>query len=154
MNVTVTETKTYKLVDIDRLDPVTVYTENHKPGQGKITIECFGTTWSSYWGAMGKETVEDFFCGCDEHYLANKLSSIDSEIADLDTLSEKIGVSVEDKSAVMWDNEVIQAIRDHYDCEPHEADFPRKANPDYEYLCRIIKAVQEGLTTVAQESAA
>jgi hypothetical protein len=146
MHIARTNTTTYKLTCLDRLDPVTVYTENYEPGKGKITIECYGQTWSSYWGAMSGDTVEEFFCRCDEHYLANKLSAIDSEIADLEALSEAIGVTVEDKSAVMWDEQVIQAIRDHYDCEPFHADLPRKTNPDYEYLCRIINNVQLGLS--------
>src|SRR5690606_20733320 len=89
MKVAMIHTTTYKLTDLDRLDPVTVYTENHEPGKGKITIECYGKSWSSYWGSMSGDTVEAFFCRCDEHYLAGNLApNIDSSIADLETLSE------------------------------------------------------------------
>lgn len=52
-----------------KLDPVTVFIEDlgvraehegHKTRQGKITIECYGESWSTYWGSMGDRTVAQF----------------------------------------------------------------------------------------------
>lgn len=52
-----------------KLDPVTVFIEDlgvraenegRKTRQGKITIECYGESWSTYWGSMGDRTVAQF----------------------------------------------------------------------------------------------
>jgi hypothetical protein len=69
-----------------RLDPVTVFLEdlgqrtyedeNKQPRitkQGKITIECYGESWSAYWGGMGNRTVAQFFDNCSVDYLAGCL---------------------------------------------------------------------------------
>src|SRR5690606_17064159 len=69
-----------------KLDPVTVYLNDIGPRQGKITIECYGQSWSAFWGGMGDRTIAEFFCSCDEHYLAGKLSNIRSVVDDLEAL--------------------------------------------------------------------
>lgn len=71
----------------DRLDPITVFIEDlgsrtikredkpdHITRQGKITIECYGESWSSYWGGMGPRTVAQFFCDCGDDYLMGCLA--------------------------------------------------------------------------------
>lgn len=68
------------------LDPVTVLLEDlgataipleGKPGnisrQGKVIIECYGKSWSAYWGGMGDCTVSEFIQSCDDAYLVNCL---------------------------------------------------------------------------------
>lgn len=64
------------------LDPVTVIIEDlgvraerdeHKTRQGKIIIECYGESWSYYWGSMGDRTVAQFFTGESVDYLAGCL---------------------------------------------------------------------------------
>jgi hypothetical protein len=59
-------------------DPIDVYFEDPEPGHGKITITCFGESWTAYWAAMGNDTLAEFFCGCDVGYIASKLSTISS----------------------------------------------------------------------------
>lgn len=73
----VEESTTTKLVisEIENLDPVTVFLEDFGPSQGRITIGCWGESWTSYWGAMGGRTISRFFAECDEHYLAGNLAS-------------------------------------------------------------------------------
>lgn len=69
-----------------KLDPVTVYLEDLGSRetahgitrQGKITIECFGKSWSSNWGGMGDRTVAQFFCDEGDDYLIGCLSSVSS----------------------------------------------------------------------------
>lgn len=56
-----------------RLDPVTVYAEDLGPSQGKIIIECYGKSWSAYWGGCGDKGVISFFCSCNTDYLVNCL---------------------------------------------------------------------------------
>lgn len=62
------------LSDLYRLDPVRVALENIEPGKGRITITCYGKSWSSYWGGMGGGTVEEFFVGCTNDYLIGNLA--------------------------------------------------------------------------------
>ena len=55
------------------LDQVTVYIENFEPGKGQITILCYGSAWTAYWGAMGEESLEEFFVTATADYLFNRL---------------------------------------------------------------------------------
>lgn len=60
--------------DLPSLDPISLYLEDLGPGQGNVTITCYGKSWVSYWGAMGKETVAEFILSCGTDYLINCLS--------------------------------------------------------------------------------
>lgn len=162
-----------------KLDPVTVYLNDIGPRQGKITIECYGQSWSAYWGGMGERTIAEFFCSCNAHYLAGKLSDIDSNIDDLEGLpaiarQEVISLRKAreinaDEARDMYDDasclEVERADNLHGDLPAGELmrkifgdewwhAIPNKPNPDYEYLCQIIRAVQAGLRTMKEDKAA
>lgn len=56
-----------------RLDAITVYFEDLSPSKGRVTITCWGCAWTAYWGGMGKDTITQFFAGCGNDYLVNKL---------------------------------------------------------------------------------
>lgn len=73
-----TESTVTKLLisDVDGLDPVTAYIENYELGQGKLTIEIYGESYSSYWGGMGENTLEQFILNTDNHYLSKNLASL------------------------------------------------------------------------------
>lgn len=140
-----TVTKTY-LTDLDRLDPVTVYTEDFSEGCGQITILCYGQAWTSYWGGMGDNKIISFFCGCDEHYIAKNLSRIDSQVYDIDKLREDAeAAGVECYRDDPWND--YGFMDDMYGGDMYDwyDSLPKMPNPDYQYLCRIILAVQEGL---------
>lgn len=148
-----------------KLDPVTVILEDFEPGKGKIIIECYGESWSAFWGSMGR-TIAEFFCRCDEHYLANKLSGISGDIPDYDALS---GTARKEVCRLRRDEDIAKSdARDLFDDagrfsdaeSVHDLDgsamqeifgdewwhaIPTKPNPAYEYLCRVIKAVQAGI---------
>ncbi|MGQ5522663.1 hypothetical protein ACUHMQ_05300 [Chitinimonas sp. PSY-7] len=148
------------------LDPITVYIENYKPGQGKITIECSGDAWSSSWGAMGgNRNLEQFFLGCGCHYLARNLKvGIQDTINDDDRLGDHVQAEVlrqrrageitQDDAREMYDD---AAYLDHHmtDRDLLQRVFgdewwyalPQKPNPKYVYLCRVIEAVKTGLQT-------
>ncbi len=68
------------------LDPVTVFLEDlgqrtyeyddkpsHISRQGKVIIECYGESWSAYWGGMGDRQVAKFFADCSVDYLSGCL---------------------------------------------------------------------------------
>ena len=63
-----------RITDIPRLDPIRVILDNGELGKGRITIECYGKAWSSYWGAMSERTVEQFFVDCSNDYLIANLA--------------------------------------------------------------------------------
>ena len=89
MKVETSQVTKVVLKELDRLDPVTIVLENYEPGKGKIIIECYGKSWSSYWGGMSGDSVEVFFCRCDEHYLAKNLApGLNSTKEDLDGLAD------------------------------------------------------------------
>lgn len=153
-----------------KLDPVSVILEDYEQGKGKIIIECYGQSWSAYWGSMGR-TIAEFFCRCDQHYIAGKLSGIHADIADYEGLSEKAkrevcrlrrdGELTKVEARELFDDagrfSDAESAHDLDDSAMQEIfgdewwhDIPSKPNPDYQYLCRIIKAVQTGIRAAGQ----
>lgn len=57
----------------DKLDAIIVYFEDEAPGQGRMTIACYGDAWTAWWGSMGDRTVRQFVAGCDAGYLSGAL---------------------------------------------------------------------------------
>lgn len=52
------------------LDEITVYLQDFI-GKGRITIECFGKCWTTYFGAYGNGTLAEFVAKADSGYLLN-----------------------------------------------------------------------------------
>ena len=61
----------------ERVDPIWVYVHDCAPGQGMVTVCCYGTAWTAYWGSMGNKTVREFLARCDPDYLCKNLASND-----------------------------------------------------------------------------
>ncbi|MFM5713787.1 hypothetical protein ACET77_06200 [Aeromonas allosaccharophila] len=155
------------LTELEKLDPVTIYLDNPAPSRGKITIECFGKSWSSFWPAMGGRRVEEFFVSCNDDYLAGNLSSISSHtpITDMEELGEFLrGRIVEQRRAGELDKDDARKYWDEADNVTLTSDYcsnndlmydvlgdewwhclPEKENPDYNYLVLVIQTVREGL---------
>ncbi|MDW1507478.1 hypothetical protein R7D97_25140 [Vibrio sp. Vb5031] len=74
MNLEETLIKRIRVTDVENLDPVTIMLEDFEPGKGKIVIECWGRSWSSFWPAMGQKNISDFFIGCNDDYLIRNLA--------------------------------------------------------------------------------
>ncbi len=162
-----------RLTEIESLDPVTVFLEDYVAGKGKIVIECYGKSWSSYWGAMSGRTIAQFFCSCDAGYLISNLcGAISHEEPDYDAflplarehiLGRRrlnfIGSSlaralydIED-----WEEYAPEHSYDDYKCPDFEdkeefeyLDFgsvtvPTRVTSQYAYMVRIIDAVQAAL---------
>lgn len=154
-----------------KFDPITVYITDYRPGCGKIVIECYRDSWVARWSAMSGQTVSQFFCGCDEHYLAGNLASgLYSEqridYPDWDQVAKKrilelrkSGVLNRKDARRMWRGAELELDDIDPEHDRNDADlltsylkdgewweyWPHEPNPKYEYLCRIIKAVQLGL---------
>jgi len=136
------------LTELDNLDPVTVYLEDYELGKGRITIECYGESWTTYFNAMGKNTLSVFIPGCDKHYLMGRFAhNIDEQIIDMDKLQEEAdekGVLI--PSDEPWKdsnfmNDMYSLVDPYgwWDC------LPKKTNPEYMYVCRIIEAVKKAM---------
>lgn len=167
MQVSVTHTTKIALTELEKLDPVTIYLDNPAPSRGKITIECFGKSWSSFWPAMGGRRVEEFFVSCNDDYLAGNLSSCRSHIpvTDMEELGEFLrGRIVEHRRAGELDKDDARKYWDEADSITLTSDYcsnndlmydvlgddwwlslPEKENPDYNYLVLVIQTVREGL---------
>jgi len=65
--------KQLKISDHPGLDLVNVYLENIEPGKGRILIECWGKSWTAYWGAMSGMIIEDFFVLAENSYITDRL---------------------------------------------------------------------------------
>ena len=66
---------TVKVMDIPEqngLDRITVFWRNLSEGKGDVTICCYGCAWTSWFGAMGDRTIEQFFIDADTYYLTEK----------------------------------------------------------------------------------
>lgn len=132
-----------------RLDPVTVLLEDlgatpvpldDKPDyisrKGKVIIECYGKSWTAYWGGMGDCSVSQFIQGCDDAYLVNCLDrSISS--------SRFTGAALVDKArAVIIERRRGRSLNNHslnreearrlYD---EASDFAGADNLDQAYAC-------------------
>ncbi|MFZ2269067.1 MAG: hypothetical protein WAV95_15940 [Azonexus sp.] len=167
MEIEESTVKKITIRNVQNLDPVAVMVEDFGPGEGKITITCFGEAWSHYWSHMGETNkLADFFCSCGEHYLAGKLKTgIRDEVDDDDPealtalMRKEIikdrregdiskGVARERWNKAegydsRWDgHELLYEVfgDEYWYCTP------KKPNHEYEYLCRIIKTVQAALS--------
>jgi len=92
--------------------------------------------------------LRQFVCSCDEHYLAKNLSDVSSTEIDYDQISKDIGEEASRESLMYQSRQLTDKYGDFW-----QGDLPTRANPDYEYLCRIIKAVQEGLAPTGGDDA-
>ena len=70
MNIEKSTVEKLYITDVDALDPLTVFIENFETNQAKVTMECWGKSWSAYWGGMGG-TVAEFFDRTNVGYLVN-----------------------------------------------------------------------------------
>lgn len=173
-----------------KLDPVTVIIEDlgvraeigdHKTRQGKIIIECYGRSWTAYWGSMGDRTVAQFFNDCNADYLIGCLARSLSpsrfsgqalvELARKTIICRRQGWRHRNLEFMFLDKEECRELYDQTD-ELSNADTPERAvdwhfdllckifdteepwyfacdatepNPGYQYLQRIVQAVQAGL---------
>jgi hypothetical protein len=180
MNIDRSQVTKLVITGVPSLDPITVYAEDIAPCQGKIVIECYGRSWSAYWGGMGERTIAEFFATCSPDYIANKMTDERAEITDAEAIADGCRRQIiklrrgqmmrswrEGQPAYRFGRDEIKAEKardlwDEVDCASFGNDgwgasklmqeifgdewwysLPTKPNPNYQYLSRIIGAVQE-----------
>lgn len=162
-----------------KLDPVTVILEDFEPGKGKIIIECYRQSWSSYWGGMSGRTIAQFFSDCGSDYLIGNLAPYLNSTRFCGEALVK-NVQAEVIKARRRDEFTQEEAREHYDDASQLSDAPSidylagahydlmhavfgdewwhsvsqsdEPNPDYLYLQRIVRAVQAGLRKAGMAS--
>lgn len=174
MRITETKVRGLEITGVPGLDPIRVTLEDLGPGQGRINIECYSKAWATCWGGMGKDTIAQFVTGCDEHYIAGKVSSTPSQIFDPEGLVEMLkrevvenrrkGLLTHEEARYRFNDIEELDLPDDVNAMFHVAGIeelmgpewwyrlPKKENPDYAYMIRIIKTVQAALKTI-QEAA-
>ena len=70
MKVVESNIKSYKVTELENLDPITIMVEDFGEGRAEVTIKIYGESWTSYWGSMGG-SVKDFFTRTNVPYLVN-----------------------------------------------------------------------------------
>lgn len=157
------------LTELDRLDPIDVMIEDLAPEKGRINIRCYTQAWTAYWGAMGDRSISQFFRNCDEHYLAKNLAvGLSPDISDGEAFIaaaqreirklRRAGDFTKSKARELLDElSCLNGLTTVNEVWSHASilvpifgdewwySMPSRPNPEYEYLCSIIKAVQEGL---------
>lgn len=181
MNVTTDTIKRVTITGATRapgrgnLDPIRATIDNIEPGKGRITIECYSSSWSAYWGSMGDGyTVERFMQAASTGYLVNCLSrGISSTVFSAEALERHAKKTIierrrgrsldyssldEDEARELWDDvENCGFTDDQYNQngDVMERLFGNEwrcitpdctqPNPKYTYLFDIVSAVQQAL---------
>ncbi len=158
--------KVLKLSKLKNLDPVTVMIDNISKGKGKITIECFNSSWSYYWGSMGYPTLEEFFLSCDNPYLQGCLNpNISSKEYDFDNFPNYFKKLIcQKRKEFIYDKEAARSLFDYSndsffesredlyrfveeidisDLGDWESTLPMENNYLYVYFDRILDVVKE-----------
>ena len=165
-----------------RLDPITVFLEDLAPCKGKITVSCWGKSWTAYWGGMWDGlNIGQFFCELQTGYIIGYFDqSMSSRRFSGEALAEKARREIlqmrrvldldksdardlyDEAEDIRYVNSIDelggahrQLMRQVFGDEWwHLSDDATERNPDWDYLERIIHAVQQALRQEQQQVAA
>ena len=174
MRIETTNVKKIIISDLENLDPISLYVEDHGKGRGEITITCFSDSWSYYWGAIGERDVIDFVLHCDNHYLSSKLNPhIESTVLDEEALENFVKSHIiEQRRECLMDKKTARELwhkckdlEEYRDTDRREYSeilhkifgsewydyYPTKPNPKYQYFCRILDSIKEALRELKEK---
>lgn len=165
-----------------RLDPITVFLEDLAPCKGKITISCWGKSWTAYWGGIWDGlNIGQFFCELNTGYIIGYFDQLmSSRRFSGEALSDKARREIvqmrrdrdldESDARDLYDEaediRYVSSIEELGGAHPqlmrkvfgdewwHLSDDATERNPDWDYLERIIHAVQQALRQEQQQVAA
>lgn len=75
MTITPIAVEAQRIEGADGLDPIHVFWVNVEPGNGYVTIICYGAAWTAYFGGMSGKTIQEFFSEVGVDYLVAKLGT-------------------------------------------------------------------------------
>lgn len=146
MDVVVSRTMTVFIDRVPNLDPITVYLNDFGSSKGKVTIECFGKAWSTYFGAMGDKTISAFLCSVDPEYLCSRMVDETKEI-DFEKLLELCASEGLEIPEITEETDIFSVANDIERCLGPDwyLEIPKRPTREMVYFKRIIEAVQSGL---------
>jgi len=156
----------YEITGAKNLDRIFVFTEDFAERQGQITMRCWGTCWTAYWGGIGSRPVKEFFLSCNNGYLADNFvrdSGVERDVLDYDKIIDDIKSEAckrrrdeeldKEKAREFFDNadDIEEGCEIWQHCEALEMaygddyayDLPKRYSTEFNYLMRVIQAVRE-----------
>jgi hypothetical protein len=136
-----------RLTEVEKLDPIDVFWEATSPTSGKVTINCYGKSWTSFWPAVGEKGIKAFFKRSSNCYIIGYLDNkVDSTEPDWDAYKALLVQKARDASTkdFIRDSEledVIFAINSVCDDSLSE-----KKQNDYDKLDPSSLLLNEGLS--------
>ena len=73
MRIQTLNVEAIEITDAPNLDTIQVFWTNFEPNRGSVTICCYGSAWTAYFGGMGSPSIQEFFAGAPTDYLVIKL---------------------------------------------------------------------------------
>lgn len=170
------------LSELEKLDPISVFIEDIAPQQGKITIECYGKAWSTYFSGCGGNGLANFIIAQHTEYLVDRFDGhLQKYEPDFDQFLDEMRAKLIEMRKDQWiSKDLARELYDitdwsHYVTDnPYEPiknpcfinsgefdelgfegfDVPERISSEYAYLCRIVDAVRDGLKQITLAKAA
>ena len=157
MNVTPFYTQSFKITDVDGLDPIDVYIETPNDTSARIIIRCWGTAWTAFYPRL-PTTLEEFFQSRNTEDLLSDFNT-DSDIHNLDfeSLAEKVieeGVEEETEELLSdvsnsitfdsLDKKVWEVFNNYYGDE-WPSNVKHVLTPNAKWLTKIINVVKSAM---------
>lgn len=164
------------------LDPITVFLEDLAPRKGKITVSCWGKSWTAYWAGMWDGlSIGQFFCELNTGYIIGYFDqAMSPRQFSGEALANKAQITVlqDRRRGELGQDEARELFTEAEDFREspsidhlhaahselmtklfgdewwHLTNDATEPNPDYAYLERIIHAVQQALSQEQQQVAA
>lgn len=175
MRVTTKTTEQLVIEGAPNLDPITVTIEDYEPGKGKLTVECYGKSWTAYWGAMGSgSTVAEFIGSMDSDYVANCLwrgTDKQQTRVDWDAMPQKVRAEIcklrrngdlrKSEARVYFEQAMYCTSYQGADSalmvtvfgDDWHVCLPESPHPEWTYLQRIVDAVRAGVAVQPEPTA-
>ena len=170
------------IIGAQNLDPITVFLEELAPCKGKITVSCWGKSWTAYWGGIWDGlNIGQFFCELNTSYIIGYFDqAMSSRQFSGEALAKKAQrIVLKERRLFCYDQDEARELFDeaedlrdspsidhlhgaHSELMTklfgdewwHLTNDATEPNPDYLYLERIILAVQQALSQEHQQEAA
>ena len=80
----------FKITEVDGLDPITVTLEPESATAGRLTVTCYDRSWVTYFGSHGSDGLAKFVETVPTDYLVNRLATVEETeyVMDADALCQ------------------------------------------------------------------
>jgi hypothetical protein len=75
MNIEKSSIEKLRITEVDGLDPIDVFIDITSTTSGKVTINCYGKSWTAFWPSVGEKGIKSFFKRSDNEYLIGYLDA-------------------------------------------------------------------------------